>query len=285
LAEEDIDRLEAESSSLFDKRDGLSKERDRHRKERDSLNESVKTLQDRANAEKEQRDTINKKVARLKSRLGTLRSRLDEKRGQVKGLDEKLKESRRRLNSRRRIQEELRDIEWTLSTTPTLEIKDKETQLVERANTLREEIHKHEELDSRDDMFVMSLADAKAIQLEIRETLDEMDELHKVSEGHHERMIALYRQADEERRRADEAHESFVEALKGIREVNREIDGVMKALRKHRAALREKDQARSFRRSKAMEEKKNELAEKARRKLEDGEKLTLEEMKLIYGEG
>lgn len=280
----DEDRLEEVASSLFDKRDELNRQAERWKRERDQLNESVKDLQGKALGEKEERDKINEKVAEIKKRVEGLRVDLAEKRGSAEGLDEELEEGRRRLRSRRRLEEELREIEWELSTTPTLEIKDREEELTERARELRLELEEHTKLDAKDDRYLHSLADSKAVEVGIREGLDEMRALHEVSQEHHEKMLALYRKADEERKRSDEAHKRFVECLNEIKEVNGELDTVMAELRKQRKELKDTDRRMAMRRSTYLQEKQKELAAEARRKLEAGEKLTLEEMKLVYGE-
>lgn len=281
---DDEDRLEEVASSLFDKRDELNRQAERWKRERDQLNESVKDLQGKALGEKEERDKINEKVAEIKKRVEGLRVDLAEKRGSAEGLDEELEEGRRRLRSRRRLEEELREIEWELSTTPTLEIKDREEELTERARELRLELEEHTKLDAKDDRYLHSLADSKAVEVGIREGLDEMRALHEVSQEHHEKMLALYRKADEERKRSDEAHKRFVECLNEIKEVNGELDTVMAELRKQRKELKDTDRRMAMRRSTYLQEKQKELAAEARRKLEAGEKLTLEEMKLVYGE-
>ena len=278
------DRLEGVASSLFEKRDELNRQAEHWKKERDQLNESVKELQGKARQEKEERDRINGRVAEIKKRVEGLRLELAEKRGSMEGLDEELEESRRRLRSRRRLEEELRNLEWELSTTPTLEIRDKEAVLVERAKEIRLELDEHSKLDAQDDRYLHSLADSKAIEVEIRRGRDEMQELHEVSQEHHERMLALYRKADEDRKQSDEAHKRFVEFLNGIKNVNGELDKVMAELRGRRKELKELDRRVAMRRSRSLGEKRKELAEEAKRKLEAGEKLTLEEMKLIYGE-
>jgi uncharacterized coiled-coil DUF342 family protein len=280
----DEDRLEEVASSLFEKRDELNRQAERWKRERDQLNESVKDLQGNALGEKEERDKINEKVAEIKKRVEGLRVDLAKKRGSTKGLDEELEEGRRRLRSRRRLEDELREIEWELSTTPTLEIKDREEELTGRARKLRLELEEHTKLDAKDDRYLHSLADSKAVEVGIREGLDEMRALHDVSQEHHEKMLALYRKADEERKQSDEAHKRFVECLNEIKEVNAELDTVMAELRKQRKEVRDTDRRMAMSRNRSLQEKRKELAAEARRKLESGEKLTLEEMKLIYGE-
>ncbi len=280
----DESRLEEAASSLFDKRDELNRQAERWRRERDRLNESVKDLQGMAGEEKEERDRLNGKVAEIKKRVEGLRLELAEKRGGLEILDEELEESRRKLRSRRRLEEELREIEWELSTTPTVEIRDREAGLVERAKEIRLELDQHAKLDSQDDAYIHSLADSKAVEVVIRRGRDEMQSLHEESQEHHERMLALYGKADEERKQSDEVHKKFVECLNDIKEVNGELDKVMAELREQRKEVKDADRRVAMGRSRALDEKRKELAEEARRKLEAGEKLTLDEMKLIYGE-
>lgn len=280
----DEERLEELASSLFDERDELNKQADRWKKERDQLNESVKDLQAKARMEKEERDRINVQVAEIKKRVEGLRLELAEKMETVEGLDDEIEESRRRLRSRRRLEEELRGIEWELSTTPTLEIQDREAALVKRSRELRLELEEYSKIDAQHSEYFHSLADSKAVDLEIRRGRDEMGSLHDESQKHHERMLALYKKADEERERSDEAHKKFVECLASIRAVNERLDPIMSQLRDQRKVLRDADRRMAQRRSRSIEEKKRELAKEARRKLEAGGKLTIEEMKLVYGE-
>jgi uncharacterized coiled-coil DUF342 family protein len=284
MATDDIDALESQASALFEKRDGLNKERETRRLERDHLNESVKSLQDKARNAKEERDSVNTRVAELKGRLRGLRERLEVKQEVTEKNDDELEDSRRSLRPRGRLIEELREIEWELSTTPTLEIKDREAGLIERAKYLKTQIGEHRKLDTRDDMNLMLLADSKAVGLEIRKTIREMESLRETGQGHHERMLAFYRQVDEERKRSNEAHRKFVDALETLKEVYRDLDKVLPELKKLRKLSQDEARFLAEKRGKIIANKKKELAEKAKRKLEAGEKLSLDEMKLIYSE-
>ena len=180
--------------------------------------------------------------------------------------------------------EELQSIEWTLSTTPTLEIKEREADLVERAREIRSILNKHEKMETEEDKLMHSLADKRAVELLIRERRDEMQRLHKLGQEHHERMLQFYSKADEEKKRADSVHAEFVESLEAMREVNSKIDNIMPEIRALRKELKIATQFRVSNREKSLVSKRRELADVARKKLQSGEKLTLEEMKLIYGE-
>jgi uncharacterized coiled-coil DUF342 family protein len=284
MATDNMDVLESQASELFEKRDKLIKERESRRKERDHLNQSVKSLQEKARNAKTERDGVNTRVAKLKGRLRGLRERLEAKRETAGELNEELDESRRRLRPRGRLLEELRGIEWELSTTPTLEIMDREAELIERAKLLKSQIEEHRKLDTRDDMYLMSLADSKAVGVEIRRIREQMNGLRETGQKHHEGMLVFYRQADEERNRSDAAHGKFVDALEALKIVNRELDKILPDLKKMRKLSQDEARFLAEKREKIIADKKKKLAEEARRKLDSGEKLSLDEMKLVFGE-
>ena len=75
-----------------------------------------------------------------------------------------------------------------------------------------------------------------------------------------------------------------MEALEAIKEVNGGLDKIIPELKKMRKLSQDETRFLREKRDKAIAEKRNELAEEARRKLEAGEKLSLDEMKLVYGE-
>jgi uncharacterized coiled-coil DUF342 family protein len=193
-------------------------------------------------------------------------------------------ERRSGLPPRWRVEQDLQQVEWEMSTTPTMEIRDKEEELMERASSLRALLEEHKKLEVQDDVRLDSLAGSRAIGLEMRKGRDEIQAIRDVSQGHHERMLALYRKVDEERGRADEFHARFVERLEESREVNAEIDVVLPEVRELRKKLKVAGQRMSAWRSQSLRAKREELLAEAKRKLEAGEKLSLDEMKLIYGE-
>lgn len=280
--EERLAELETAAALLFERRDGLNREAERRRKERDRLNESVRSLRANATEERDKRDELNRRVAEIKKRMEGFRQELGAKREELARLDGG--DERRRLPPRGKLEEELRRIEWELSTTPTLEMLDREARLSERAGEIRRALEEHERLDAEEDRRLISLAGSKAVEVEIRRGREEMRELHEASQGHHEKMLQLHRQADEEKERADEAHVAFMESVSALKEVNAELDGVLGEAREIQGRLRRAERSVAARRAQEIEAMKRELKEEAQRKLDRGEKLSLEELKLLYGE-
>ncbi len=163
-------------------------------------------------------------------------------------------------------------------------MKEREAQLVERARELKEALDEHERLQAQEDQRFHSLADAKAVEVEIRKSRDEMSRLHEESQEHHERMIQLHRRADEESERADEAHAGFLEKIAAIKAINAELDLVMGEIRGIQGEQRKAERAGATRKRREIEAMKEKLKEEVQRKLERGEKLSLEELKLLYEE-
>ncbi len=276
--------LERTLDELFRKRDSLREHADKFKGQRDALNEEVRALREKAASERDLRDELNQKVAEIKATIDGLREKLDDRRGELNQLDGRRVERRSGLPPRWRVEQDLQQVEWEMSTTPTMEIRDKEEELMERASSLRALLEEHKKLEVQDDVRLDSLAGSRAMGLEMRKSRDEIQAIRDVSQGHHERMLALYRKVDEERGRADEFHARFVERLEESREVNAEIDVVLPEVRGLRKKLKVAGQRMSAWRSQSLRAKREELLAEAKRKLEAGEKLSLDEMKLIYGE-
>ena len=282
--EERLAELEAKASPLLERKEELRSRLERLRVERDQLNDSVKSLRAEAAEERDKRNQLNDDVAEVKKTIEQLRRTLDEKRGRLDQLDDE-REGRPRLPPRWRLEQELQRIEWELSTTPTLEMRDREDQLADRTRELKQALEEHDRLDAELDRRLMSLADSKAVEVEIRAHREKIQELHEQSQVHHEKMLQFHRMADEEKGRADGTHVRFVEALNGLKEVDTELDVVMAEVRALRKGVRESDRLVAQERERSAEEMLKDIAAEAKRKLEAGEKLTLEEMKLIYREG
>ena len=282
--DERLAELERTLDGLFRKRDSIREQADKFKGQRDALNEEVRSLREQAASERGLRDELNQKVAVIKARIDGLRGKLDATRGELNQLDGRREERRSGLPPRWRVEQDLQQIEWEMSTTPTVEIRNKEEELMERASSLRALLEEHKRLEVQDDFRLDSLAGSQAIGLGIRKGRDEIQAVRDVSQGHHERMLALYRKVDEEGGRADEFHARFVECLEESRKVNAEIDVVLPEVRELRKKLKVAGQRLSARRDQGLRAKREELLAEAKRKLEAGEKLSLEEMKLIYGE-
>jgi uncharacterized coiled-coil DUF342 family protein len=280
--EERIQEKASDAKALREKRETLKREAERWRKQRDRLNESVRALRDKALIERDERDNINGQVAEVKTDIKKLFVEMDGRRDRLAQIEAELESERRRLPPRNKIERNLRSIEWELMTTPTLEMKGRESSLIDEADSLRKALAEHRKLEALFDNKLDSLADSKAVELGLRELREEIRKLHEMSQEHHEAMIQLFRKVDEERKLADEAHRNFVEKISELKNVNKELGRLNAEIRGISLDQREREGALKAQRRKELNAKKQELQEAAKIKLEKGQKLSFEELKLIY---
>ena len=282
--EKTLDELEAQAAELRETRNQLFEQIRKHREERDRLNESANKLRDEAKKHREERDGINASVHEIKSRLGPLFEELDEKKEKLSKTEKRLEDEYKSRPDKRRVERDLNQIEWEVMTTPTKDILGREDELVTRASRLRKTLDEYRNLEKQEDKRFDILADKKATEIEIRAIREEMGKLSEESQGHHEKMIMFYEQADAEKKRADEAHGRYVEKIREVEGVKEEINGLMPRIKALRDGLRLEDVKASERRMMSTRQRMEAMREDALKKLESGGKLTFEDLRLIYGD-
>jgi phosphoserine phosphatase len=281
--EDTLSEAEKVAAVLIDRRKELIGKLDHHKKRRDELNEAVKLLRASAALERDMRNDLNDAVGKIKQNIEELRQKLVKKWKSFQQIEE-VQRDKPSIPPKWKLEQELQRLDWEQSTTPTLEMREREDQLIERVYEIKQILEEHNRLDAENDRRFKSLADSKAVEIDIRSNRIRLQELHKESQEHHERMLQFYRKADEEIKQADKAHTEFVEVLTEVKKIDAELDIVMTKVRALRGNLKAKDLIASVNKDKSLEALKSSLMEEARRKLQAGEKLSLDEMKLIYGD-
>lgn len=282
--DEELPELEKQIAALQRRRAELNREVQRWKSERERFNESARTLRTEALKHREARDQANQRTAEIRREIESIRIEVAEKRGRTAELDAGLENERRRLPPRQDVEERLRRIEWEMMTTPTTDILDREKALIDEAKELKEALAVHKELEAGEEKKIVMMAEVKAAGLKIRSLRDEIPEFNDASQANHEKMILLHRKADEERRRGDEAHSKFLECLQKVRTVDAELSEVLSEAGRLREKLRESERRAADEREQRLEERKQQLLEVVKHKLEAGEKLSLDELKLLYGD-
>jgi len=169
-------------------------------------------------------------------------------------------------------------------TTPTAEMLVEEESLLKETRELRSKLAAHEELEKREDEKLHILASIKSRDLNIKEHRDEISKFIEDSEKNHEKMIILYRKADGEREQADSAHRKFLEHLSALRKVDADIKNLMAEEKKLSGRLKEHKHKTAAEKARDTKNKMREMQLNAKRKLESGKKISLEEFKLLYGD-
>jgi phosphoserine phosphatase len=282
--EKTLDELEAHAAELIKTRNQLFDQIKKHRDERDRLNESANKLRDEAKRHREERDGINARVQEIKKRLGPLFEELDEKKEKLSKAERLIEDEYKSRPGKNRVERDLNRIEWEVMTTPTKEILDREDELIQRASRLRQTLIEYRELEKQKDQRIDFLADKKATEIEIRAIREEMGKLSEESQGHHEKMIMFYEQADAEKKKADEAHGRYVEKIREVEGVKEEINALMPQISALRDGLRLADVNVAQRRKMSAQQRMETMRQEALKKMENGGKLTFEDLRLIYGD-
>jgi uncharacterized coiled-coil DUF342 family protein len=225
----------------------------------------VKKIRDDALKHRSDRDKINEKVAELKENLKPLFDELDKKRVRHRRSERNVQNNINGLPPRRKVEEQLRRIEWKLMTTPTKEMLDKERRFIERAEELRKILEQYYALNGKNDEDSSLLNEIKVLETEIRIIKDSVSALASDSQKHHEMMIKLYKKADEERGEANLTHRDYVKTLEKIREVNSSMDQMMSEIKALREELDVKDRRIIARRSADDRVKIDKLRERAQK--------------------
>ncbi len=282
--ENKLDQLEEEAAELRETRNELFRRIGKYRDERDSLNEASSKLREQVHKHKNERDRLNSRIQEIKKNLGPLFDDLDETREKLNKTDQVLRKEYNSRPNKSQVQKDLNQTEWEIMTTPTREILDREEQLISRAAKLRKTLEGFKSLEKQQVKKMDILAEKKATENEITSLRKEIQKLAERSQEHHEKMLMFYEKADEEKKRADETHRRYVETIQEVEKVKDEINMIMPQINALRNGIKLKDMKDQERRRMSVQERKEQMRQEALRKMESGEKLSFEDMKLIYGE-
>jgi uncharacterized coiled-coil DUF342 family protein len=284
VEENKLDELESQAAELRDKRNELYEKIKKIREERDRLNKTARATREQAHKHRDERDRVNAKVQEIKQNLGPLFEELDEKNQALAKADKLIKEDYKGLPSKKKVQEALRQIEWEVMTTPTKEMLGREDELIQRASKLRRTLDEFKGIEQKQDKKLDHLADKKAVEIEISDLREEINKLAEQSQEHHERMILLYDQADKDQEKADQTHTKYVEKIQEVESIKEELNLIMSEIKSIRDGLKAHDNRLDELRKMNTEQRAEALKQAALKKLENGEKLSFEDLKLIYGD-
>ncbi|MHA1289999.1 MAG: coiled-coil protein [Candidatus Thorarchaeota archaeon] len=284
IDEKKLDELEAQAAELRNTRNELFNQIKKLREERDRLNKTARAARDQAQKHRGERDRINSKVQEIKQSLGPLFDDLSEKNQTLAQANRAIREEYKGLPNKKQVQEDLKRIEWEVMTTPTKEMLGREDELIQRAADLRKTLDEFKGIEQKQDKKQDYLKDRKDTLEEINALREEINGLAEKSQEHHERMILFYEQADKDKKRADEVHGRYVEKIKEVENIKGELNIIMPDINAMRDGLKASDLKHAELRKMNVKQRAEAMKQAAIKKMENGEKLTFEDMKLIYGD-
>lgn len=269
-----------------------------HQRERDTLNERTSFLAKERNELNNQASALFKEIRQLRnqdreisSEISALRYEKESSFDQLDKIREELQPLQKKFDKMKEdrsipyhsLRREQRDLEWRLQTT-VLKM-DEERSIVERIAELQRQLKPAEERENIRHEIIQRRKHARALRSRIDYTKARIPELVPQSRSLREQINPLAEKANEIRKAADEKHaafleskeladamhQKFIEKLKQVKACREQLSGVKGNIRRNR--------------SEETRRKLDKSAESAYDKWKAGEKLTMDEFKLLVQKG
>ena len=284
--------MEALARDIKQKREGFNRKVTSIANKRNILNEQVKELIKTAKEEREQRDNCNEAIAKIKENKILLlkevegfeeqAKRLDH---QLNGIQEKNVQPKRRSDlSARKIRRNIQELEWKIQTTSNLTIAE-ERDIVEKIARLEQKFREVHETDvvARDLKTILSRINV--LKARFRGLENELRSQARESRFHHKTMIQAFKNADILRKQADELHAQFLESKEQANSIHNEYLNYIREISHLRQEINKNKQKFRAAQDAQRREKIEEKTEDARKKFEEGRKLSFEEFRTLIDKG
>ena len=279
-----LDELEAQANELRSTRNALFDQIKKLREERDRHNKTTRANREQAIKHRTERDRINKKIQEIKQNLGPLFDSLNEKNEALYNAEKEIRAEYRSMPRKENVQKDLERIEWEVMTTPTSEMLGREEEMLQRAAKLKKTLDGYKHIEIKEDQKQSFVADKRATQAEISKMREEISGLAEQSQEHHERMILFFEEADKAKKQADEVHGRYVEKIQGVEVIKEDLNFLMPQINALRDGLKASDLKVAELRKMNAQQRADAMKKEAMEKMSRGEKLSFEDLRLIYGD-
>ncbi|UCE96934.1 MAG: hypothetical protein JSV51_04960 [Candidatus Bathyarchaeota archaeon] len=280
-SKETVTKLSQQLRSLKVQLDSSNNEAKRWAEKRDAIHKQIRDLRLEAAKARKRRDSINAKVKILKTQRERMLGLRKEKKENSRLLLNKLillnqKKPRQAASV---LMEEKEKIEWAIQTTSLTLLEEKP--LVERANQLEIKLKIYRQISVIKEKIAKSKEEIKEASEKADLYHAELSELAPLSQEIHEKMLGNIHKAEELQIEADLKHQNFLQHKQESEKILKqhiEVESKIRVLKKESAEAEESE------RMLRLENTRKKLRAEALRKLERGEKLTLDEFKLLAKE-
>jgi uncharacterized coiled-coil DUF342 family protein len=259
---------------------------------RNLLNEQVKELIKTAKEERDKRDKCNEAISTIKQSKTLLLKEIEGFNEQAKRLDLQLngkqeknpQVKRRPEHSAKKIRHDIQELEWKIQTTSNLSISE-EREIVERIARLEQKFRDVRGTDvlARDLKTIVNRINM--LKGKFRSFDNELRSQARESRFHHKTMIQAFKNADILRKQADELHAQFLEAKEHANTIHNEYLSYIREINRIRLDVNKNKQKSKAEQDAQRREKLKEKTEDAKKKFEEGRKLSFEEFRTLIDKG
>ncbi len=283
---EHLGSLRLKRKEFIDKLRECNENRNEIRSSRDLKNKQAKDLFNEAKIFKERRDQINEEVQVRKQMRDILREDADKIAKRLVELGSQMKNVG--VPKNRRVGEKIRRLERQLETTPFL-TKEMEKSTLSQLEELSAEFEKIEQFkDLRSEVRDIQNK-LRYMQTEIKTYHTSVTTLAQESQIHQEKMLTATKEARKIKEEADAAHTEVIALSIQITEIRKTLDGLTQEVKKlsneFGIELHAARKARRYEAKRARDEKLDARAKEILVRYEEGNKLTLDEFKVLMERG
>ncbi len=278
--------LRLKRKDFIDKLRACNEKRNEIRSSRDQKNKQAKDSFNTAKTSKERRDQINEEVQVRKQMRDILREDADKIGKRLVELGSQMKNVG--VPKNRRVGEKIRRLERQLETTPFL-TKEMEKSTLVQLEELSAEFEKIEQFkDLRSEVRDIQNK-LRHMQTEIKTYHTSVTTLAQESQIHQEKMLEATKEARKIKDEADAAHAEVIALSGQITEIRKTLDGLTQEVKKlsneFGIELHAVRKARRVEVKRARDEKLDARAEEILGRYKEGNKLTLDEFKVLMERG
>ncbi|MFX0182548.1 MAG: coiled-coil protein [Candidatus Hodarchaeota archaeon] len=287
-----ISNIEAMARDIKQQREEFNRKVTSIANKRNLLNEQVKELIKTAKEERDKRDKCNEAISKIKQSKTLLLKEIDGFNEQAKNLDLQLngkqernpQVKRRQDHSAKKIRHDIQELEWKIQTTSNLSISE-EREIVERIARLEQKFRDVRETDvlARDLKTIVNRINM--LKGKLRNLDNELRSQARESRFHHKTMIQAFKNADILRKQADELHAQFLEAKEHANAIHNEYLSYIREINRIRLDVNKNKQKSKAEQDAQRREKMKEKTEDAKKKFEEGRKLSFEEFRTLIDKG
>jgi len=274
----EIEELAQKLSELKTQREKLTEETRDWADKRDKTNERVKELRAEIAKVRDERDKLNEQVQDFKLQRNALREKIRERIKEIKELRQKREvvSEKKPLRSHQSLQKEVESIDWEIQT--SLLTPQEEKELVEQVKQLETQLGIHKKYEHLVQKIHELQAEIRAIDAKGKLFHEKLTAIAQKSQELHKKMIDKIEESKKLKTEADSLYQLFLQAKEKTLLVQAEISKVLNQLKQAKGEIREEEEQEKRKSEESLREK---LQAEAREKLKRGDKLTLEEFKLL----
>lgn len=280
--EKKIEELNLQLASIKNERDKLNSEAKSWAQKRNAIHEQIRKLRTEANNIRESRDALNQKVKELKDLREKAKAERKEKPNQILKLREKMKTllKKKPAQNLQAIQGEIESLEWKIQTT-SLAVKQEE-ELIGKVKRLEIKRNILKQLQEMKITLIELQTEEKTLATKAKAHHEKLSETAERSQKLHEQRLKILKHIKNLKTEADSAHQRYVEHSEKADELHQRYIELLQKIHELKQKKRKVEEAEQKKRQKRLLE---EARKKALEKKKRGEKLTLEEFKLLVEQG